>query len=88
MDSPVLTLQLARRRDARHLEATWSSTQRVVSLSSAESEYYSTVRSASEAIGFANTIRELGHEAHAQIWTDAAAAVEFDSTVTRTGTLS
>ena len=44
--------------------ATWSSTQKVVSLSSAESEYRSMVRCASEAIGLANTIRELGHEAH------------------------
>ena len=32
------------------------------------------VRCASEAIGLANTIRELGHEAHVRIWTDAAAA--------------
>ena len=53
---------------------TWSSTQKVVSLSSAESEYYSRGRCASEAIGLANTIREPGHEAHVRIWTDAAAA--------------
>ena len=26
----------------------------------------------SEAVGLANTIRELGHEAHVRIWTDAA----------------
>ena len=45
-----------------------------VSLSSAESEYYSMVRFASEAIGLANTIRELGHEAEVLIWTDAAVA--------------
>ena len=32
------------------------------------------VRCASEAIGLANTVRELGHEAHVRIWTDAAAA--------------
>ena len=32
------------------------------------------VRCASEAIGLANTIRELGHEAQVRIWTDAAAA--------------
>ena len=45
-----------------------------MSLSSAESEYYSMVRCASEAIGLANTIRELGHEAQVRIWKDAAAA--------------
>ena len=61
-------------RTGQHALATWSSTQKVVSLSSAESEYYSTVRCASEALGLANTIRQLGHEAHVRIWTDAAAA--------------
>ena len=61
-------------RVGQHTLATWSSTQKVVSLSSAESEYYSMVRCASEAIGLATTIRELGHEALVRIWTDAAAA--------------
>ena len=61
-------------RVGQHTLATWSSTQRVVSLSSAESEDYSMVRRASEAIGLANTVRELGHEAQVRIWTDAAAA--------------
>ena len=32
------------------------------------------VRCASEAVGPANTIRELGHETQIRIWTDAAAA--------------
>ena len=45
-----------------------------MSPSSAESEYYSTARCASEAIGLADTIRELGYEAQVRIWTDAAAA--------------
>ena len=57
----------------RHILAA-SSTQKVVSLSSAESKDYSMVRCASEAIGLINTLRELGHEAHVRIWTDAAAA--------------
>ena len=61
-------------RAGQHTLATWSSTQKVVSLSSAEPEYCSMVRCASEAIGLANTIRELGHEAHVRIWTDAVAA--------------
>ena len=59
---------------SQHTLATWSSTQKVVLMSSAESEYYSKVRCASEAIGLANTTRELGHEAQVRIWTDAAAA--------------
>ena len=57
----------------RHTLAPCSSTQKVVSLSSAESEYYSVVRCVS-AIGLANSVRELRHEAHVRIWTDAAAA--------------
>ena len=61
-------------RVGHHTLATWSSTQKVVSLSSAETEHNSVVRCASEAIGLANTIRELGHEAHVLIWKDAAAA--------------
>ena len=73
----------ARTRDARHLEGAasvntpwcaWSSTQKVVSQSSVESGYHSVVRCASEAIGLANTSRELGHEARVRIWTDVAAA--------------
>ena len=46
----------------------------VVALSSAESEYHSMVRCAREAIGLANTIRELGHEVHERIWTGALGA--------------
>ena len=61
-------------RIGRHTLAPWSSTRKVVSLSSAESEYHGVVRCASEAIGLANAVRELGHEAHARIWTGAAAA--------------
>ena len=58
----------------QHTLSTWSSTHKVVSLSSAELKCYSMVRCASEAIGQANTTRELGHEAQVRIWTDAAAA--------------
>ena len=55
-------------RIGRHTLSTWSATQKVT-LSSAESEYYSAVRCATEATGLANTIRQLGHEAHVRIWT-------------------
>ena len=45
-----------------------------MSLSSAESEYYSKIRCASEAIILAQTIRERGQQAQVRIWTDVAAA--------------
>ena len=48
----------------QHTWAIWSSIQKVVSLSSAESVYYSIERCASEVIGLANTIRELGDQTH------------------------
>ena len=60
-------------RMGRYTLATWSSAQKVVSLSSGEAEYYSMARCASEAIGLANTVRELGREARVRISTDAAA---------------
>ena len=61
-------------RVGQHIVVTRLSTQKVVSLNSGESEYYTVVRCASEIIGLANTIRVLGHEAHVRVWTDAAAA--------------
>ena len=63
-----------RLRVGQHTLATWSWTQKVLSLSSAESEFYSMLRCASEAVGLANIVRELGHKAHVRIWTGAAAA--------------
>ena len=60
-------------RIGRHTLATWSSTQKVVSLSTAESKYNGVVRCASEALGLANTLRELGYEANVRISTGAAA---------------
>ena len=55
---------------------TRSSTRKVVSPSSGGSGHCSTQRCANEAIGLANTIRELGHEAHVRTWPDAAGARE------------
>ena len=77
IDGQMLSQQVARKWDAGHLEdacALVNKVWKVVSLSSAESEYYSMARCACEAIGLATTVRELGHEAHVRIWTDAAAA--------------
>ena len=61
-------------RVGQHIVVTRSSTRKVVSLSSGESEYYNVVRCVREIIGLASTIRELGHEAHVRVWTGAAAA--------------
>ena len=61
-------------RVRRHTLATWSSTQKMVSLSSTVPECYSMVRCPREAIELANTVREQEHEAHARIRTCAAAA--------------
>ena len=61
-------------RVGQHIVVTRSSTRKVVSLNSGESEYYTVVRCASEIIGLANMIRVLGHEAHVRVWTGAAAA--------------
>ena len=54
-----------------HLLTAWSSTQKVVALSSGESEYYSLVRCACEAIGLAGVLREIGMVLTIDLWTDA-----------------
>ena len=82
-DSPSETPLGAPKHHAQHLKAASAWIRHVgdvvvdtevVALSSAESEYHSMVRCASEASGMANTIRELGHEAHERIWTGALGA--------------
>ena len=57
-----------------HLLTAWSATQKVVALSSGESEYYSLVRCACEAIGLASLLRELGMILTIDLWTDATVA--------------
>ena len=57
-----------------HTLVTRSSTQKVASPSSGEPEHCSTQRCANEAIGLANTMRELGHKAQVRMWLDAAGA--------------
>ena len=47
----------------------WSSTQKVVALSSCESECYSLVRCACEPIGMQETLCELGHATTIRLWT-------------------
>ena len=52
----------------------WSSSQKVVALSSCESEYYILVRCAGEAIGLRETLKEIQLNDSVRLWTDATAA--------------
>ena len=62
-------------RHARHLIKMISATQKAISLSSAESEYYSLVRGAAASIGAANMTRDLGRELAVRLSADASAAI-------------
>ncbi len=57
-----------------HTLCAWSSSQNVVALSSCESEYYSLVRCAGEAIGLRETLEEMQLAYNIRLWTDARAA--------------
>ena len=57
-----------------HTLRAWSSSQKVVALSSCESEYYSLVRCAGEAIGLREALREMQWDYSIRFWTDASAA--------------
>jgi hypothetical protein len=57
-----------------HLLKTWSSTQKVISLSSGEAEYYGLVKGASQGLGIKAMFNELGIEVEVEIKTDASAA--------------
>ena len=50
-----------------HLLKTWSSTQKVVSLSSGEVKYYALVKGASQGLGVKAMLDELGVEAAVEI---------------------
>ena len=58
----------------RHLMAHWSSTQAVVSLSSAEAELNALVKMFSETIGLKNTLEDMGMMATVEILTDSSAS--------------
>ena len=53
---------------------TWSSTQSLISLSSAESEYYGIVKGSSVGLGVQAMLRDLGFELGLEVLTDASAA--------------
>jgi hypothetical protein len=58
-----------------HYIRSWSKTQSLVALSSAESELYAIVKASSEVLGFQSTIRDLGHKIGTIILSDASAAL-------------
>ena len=71
----------------KHLIKSWSSTQTVVALSSGEAEYYGAVRGASQVLGLAAMLRDMGIEASIdaeakpgiELCVDASAAVGIAS---------
>ena len=58
----------------QHCVKTWSSTQSIVSLSSAESEYYGVVKASSVGLGIQSMLRDMGIDVELEVLTDAAAA--------------
>ena len=53
----------------------YSKTQSLIALSSAESELYAMVRAAAEALGIAAMIKDFGSEAKIHFFVDATAAL-------------
>ena len=55
---------------------TWSRTQAVIALSSAESEFYALVKASAETLGLGTMLKEWGFQVKgAQVWGDASAAL-------------
>ena len=59
----------------RHTIKHWSSTQKVVTLSSGEAELAGIVKGASEALGLMSLGGDLGVELHAKLYADSSAAI-------------
>ena len=64
----------------QHPVRTWSTTQPVVAMSSAEAELYSMTEGASRGLDFQSMLREMGVEAAMTVLTDASSAKAFAST--------
>ena len=58
-----------------HCLKTWSSTQAVVALSSAEAELYALVKGSSQGLGMISLLNDLGVAVSAKVHTDASAAI-------------
>ena len=57
-----------------HAIKTWSSTQAIIALSSAEAEYYGIVKAASQGIGIKSLCSDFNRKMSLEILTDASAA--------------
>lgn len=60
---------------ATHAIKTWSSTQQVIALSSAEAELYALIKCACQCIGLISLANDFGISLGAQVMTDASAAL-------------
>ena len=58
-----------------HLLKHWSTTQKVLALSSGEAELYGVVKGASEALGLQSVASDLGISVNLHVKTDSSAAV-------------
>ena len=58
-----------------HALKSWSKRQQVIALSSAEAELYAATRAASEAIGMASMLHELGHDVKINLLIDSTSAI-------------
>ncbi len=58
-----------------HLLKSWSSTQSLVSLSSAEAEYYGVVKAAATGLGYQALLQDLGVTLPLRVWTDSSASI-------------
>lgn len=59
----------------KHCLKTWSSTQKRVTLSSAESELTAATKASVEAIGMTQLMEGLGHQTQAEVFVDSSAAL-------------
>ena len=57
-----------------HCLRTWSSTQKVVALSSGEAELYGIVKGAAESLGFQSIARDMGVKLNVEVYSDSSAA--------------
>ena len=57
-----------------HLIRFWTSTQKVIALSSGEAEYYGMVRAAAEGIGSQSLLRDMHVDVRLRLMEDSSAA--------------
>eukprot|EP00973_Karenia_brevis_P091432 12407404-Karenia_brevis.AAC.1 len=58
-----------------HLIKSWSKTQSLIALSSAESELYACIKATAEGLGIAAAMRDFGEEVSGRVYADASAAL-------------